>query len=582
MVGKSFADVTALIAPTAEHVLEALDRGVDLMHFVGHSVADHTGEHLILGEGSTLSAIELAGARGAPAPVCVFSSCLIGLHRQTRTGQARGIAAALLDAGSPAVIASTVRLPDTVGHDFALAFHFAARSQSVAEAVRAARRNLAQRGFHPVTWACFVVFGRHDASLLATDEPLARRWPALLIRYAATRDSSIRAQLESALPVGPARSWITQHADALLDRARPPKGKASGATVDSVEGGLALEAIRDLSEAIYAGGNAAADLLRRALLICKVLQDSYLLVAIVETGIRCGVLQSEDRERRALVELAASRLGWLTRSVAALDSARRAIAETLHGWGRTITSHVQELAGVDDAVLLAADSGDRNAQKEMLWNLMNRAASYDAITSELPWRSWLYRALGADGHQAWADFCGAVQAAERRGTVSADEARVLGLLYQRFAGPGEIEPEHAESGRQIFADPDDRVAVEMLLLYDRITSQERPVEDDELGRGVATARAASADGLVAFLLLQQGNRAMEQGDLHTAFTVAQDVVALLSRAVAGDPVYDDRFNVAAAFLYSVAARSGDRRLVAQVRAAYGPQIDAYFAQAAGD
>jgi hypothetical protein len=218
----------------------------------------------------------------------------------------------------------------------------------------------------------------------------------------------------------------------------------------------------------------------------------------------------------------------------------------------------------------------------MLWNLWSRGASPEATTSARPWRDWLYRALGTDEEQAASDFCGVVDAAARNGRLPAEQADALRLLYKRFMGPGEIEQEHADAARRAFTDRVDRTALDLLLLYDRITSQERPVGDHEIARGLELAEHAGARGLVAFLLLQLGARALAAEDINGALEKAEHALHVLSPLVREDPAFQARFDLAAAFLYSVVARTGDRTLILQVRSEYGENIDAYLARQAED
>ena len=193
-----FAEVQRLDQPTPQEFAELLRQGPDVLHFTGHSHADDAGEHLVLQAEAGVGVPELSAPCPHPAPLGIFCSCLVGLHRPTRRGLARGIASALLDAGAPAVVAAMVPLPDQVGHDFALALHFHAASKPIGAAVLAARVTLARR-FHPATWGCFALFGRADAPLLAPAEAPAPGWPALLMRCLATRGASGLAALHSAL-----------------------------------------------------------------------------------------------------------------------------------------------------------------------------------------------------------------------------------------------------------------------------------------------------------------------------------------------------------------------------------------------
>ena len=260
--------------------------------------------------------------------MCIFCSCLVGLHRRTRAGLARGIATALLDTGAPAVVAAMVPLPDQVGHDFALALHFHAKSRPLGEAVPAARLTLSRR-FHPATWGCFALFGCHDARLaVLADAPLLA-WPALLVRCLATRSALWRQELEAALK---------QDADLA-----PPLAAQGLALVACYAEGKRGSKVPQLDDAavkkLPADGRVAllaASALARA--VCtkdedrargkyphhapdaEITDDTYLLVAVVDAGIRSGVLLAQDESSTRLVNRAHILHGWLSRS--ATDSSR--------------------------------------------------------------------------------------------------------------------------------------------------------------------------------------------------------------------------------------------------------------------
>jgi hypothetical protein len=582
-----FADVQLLVEPTAEAFSQLLANGLDVLHFTGHSHADDAGEYIVLRGDAMVGVPELAAWRPQPAPVSIFCSCLVGLHRPTRTGLARGIAGALLDAGAPAAVAAMVPLPDQVGHDFALALHFHARARPLGEAVQAARVTLARR-FHPATWGCFALFGRHDARLAVPADAPPPRWPALLMRCLATRGTAWRRELEAALAqdaelppqlAAQALALVACHAAGKRGAALPPQDDARVSALPA-DARLALLAASALAQAVCTKDEARArSELSSALLMQEITDDNYLLVAVVDTGIRRGVLLVQDETSTRLVERAHNLLGWLSRSGTGLVAARKALDKVRSEWGKTLTLQVGELAGVSPEVFAAADAGDRNAMKDMVWNLKTREASPEALASALPWTHWLYRLMGADGDVPMADFCGVVDAAARSGGLKAAQAEALRTLFKRFIGPGEIEPEHVKAALKQFAGQTDEVAaIRHFQLYDRITSQQHEVPAAEIEHARAEAEAAGADGLAAFLALQLGGRELAAGKPAAARKHAEAALRAYLALSANDAAYTPRTNMCAAFLYNVAQASGNEAFQARVLRDHRARIEAYIAE----
>jgi hypothetical protein len=580
---KTFTKIDVLREPSSAELLSLLEEGVDVLHFTGHSFADQAGEHLILATGTGIGVPEFDSPRSTPAPISIFCSCLVGLHRKTLRGRARGIAASLLAGGSPAVVAAMVPVPDQVGHDFAVAVHFHAQTRPIGEAVRAARVTLARR-LHPATWGCFALFGRHSPSFLARASAPPLTWPVLLVRCMATRGAAWRQEFESAVAMDTALDpSLRKRLLALLNTfagkrkaTRLPRVNDEITRNLGAEARLALEAAEALAEATASRSeDAARDLISRALLIHQITEDNYLLVSVVETAIRTGVLLVQDESGEALLNQAIIRAGWLSHSAAALQEPLNALHKVRERWNTQITMQAHENAGVSGELFQRADQGDRDAQKEMVWNLMAQSASLEARTSDRPWTEWLYREMGAGSREADADLCGAIDAAARSGRLPADSAEALRTLFKRYVGPGEIEPEHVEAALALFADQrEERRAVQLFQLYDRITSQETPVSSDEFAWGVAEAAAAGASGLVAFIELQQASRALEAGNIESSRELALDAVARFA-SLTEDPVFQERMNLAAALLYSVAERSGDPTFRNFVLMAYQKNIEAY-------
>src|SRR5262249_25165967 len=73
-------------APEPSTLVRDLGAGIDLLHYVGHGLANKIGEELPLGPGKRLTARGFEAIRPAPAPFTVLSACLAGRSRQLRTG----------------------------------------------------------------------------------------------------------------------------------------------------------------------------------------------------------------------------------------------------------------------------------------------------------------------------------------------------------------------------------------------------------------------------------------------------------------------------------------------------------------
>ena len=236
------------------------------------------------------------------------------------------------------------------------------------------------------------------------------------------------------------------------------------------------------------------------------------------------------------------------------------------------------MAGVSPEQFAAADAGDRNALKEMVWNLKAREASTEALASTLPWTHWLYRLMAADRPEAMADFCGVVDAADRAGRLQPQQADALRTLFKRHIGPGEIEPEHVQAAlRQFEGQAEETAAIQLFQLYDRITSQEHEVPTAQLDAAIAEARAQGATGLAAFLQLQLGGRALGAGQPARARPLAEAALEAFIALEREDPAYTTRANLCAAFLYNVAGASGDEHFVARVLQQHRARIEAYIA-----
>jgi len=98
---------------------------------------------------------------------------------------------------------------------------------------------------------------------------------------------------------------------------------------------------------------------------------------------------------------------------------------------------VGELAGVDADTYAAADSGDRQAQKLMLRNLLTSEASAAALTTG-HWTAWMLRMIATGDRQAIADMLGAIAEAARAHWISTAQKAALDELVEQYFGPGAV------------------------------------------------------------------------------------------------------------------------------------------------
>ena len=115
---------------------------------------------LELSGGELLCAAELAMANGA-APLVVLAACESAEGRSLDARGLQGLARALLDGGTRNLVVTLWPIRDDVARDFSPHFHAALlRGERPSEAVRSARRALADAGLPAADWAAFRALGR--------------------------------------------------------------------------------------------------------------------------------------------------------------------------------------------------------------------------------------------------------------------------------------------------------------------------------------------------------------------------------------------------------------------------------------
>lgn len=587
-------------APMRSAFLRALSSDVDLFHFVGHGFADEAGEALFLADRERVSAVDLASCGPAPAPICVLSSCLLGRTRDLTGGEQRGVAAALLRQGAPAVIAATYSLPDHVGGQFASAFYFHAQKASIGEAMRRARKSLASKDIHPAAWASFVLLGEPEAALSpnGSNGPPKPGWPALLVRYLATGSKEYLANVREGVESDGALSTeqhdlIIQALDAMANDDRTffdderleqsvdfPMTLAEQELVYNLT--LLIGALRR-DDASTAFQQQKMSFLNNCLAIERILKDSYLAALVTEQYTKVVLSPTTSDEGRHLLTWGISALEWLSADAQNLTPLR----EHLAVWGRHLKSSIglsiQEIAGVDAATFDKADAGDRQAQKQMLRNLWLRSASASIWTSDLPWTHYLQRVIGTGGsEQTMCDFFGTIERDRKRGTLSDKRAAVLDNLLQQFVGPDEIGQTMENAVLAEFPENDpDRPFIDLFLLHDKIASGEREVTLDELKAAIDVSNQLNAAGAESYFASVWVERAASSQALIEILERTKENLRILEELEKTDPEYSRRLVMNAVQTLQIAQYARDVETVTQIANQYGEQIRIMLAEQEG-
>jgi tetratricopeptide (TPR) repeat protein len=531
-------------SPAPAALLNELGEGVDLMHYVGHGLADKIGEELPLGPSKRLLARDIQSLGDAPAPVTVVSACLAGRGRHLRSGEQQGFVTALLRRGSPAVFAAQFPVPDFIGALYwGLFYHFAAGA-SLGDAMLATRKLLAAQGYHPAVWSSFALFGRPAVRLEVPHRSEATAWPSRVLRLVTTAAAEDRTAATVLLAADARLSEATRVAvrddiEAFFEAPAAPLDESNGrsAVNDELhrygETSIAVSVLRCFVRLRHSSarpdGWSLHDDLSLVDLGRRMLADSYLLVAVaIEI---CRDLSQFFSGRRQFL-LGAARRHWLNGDPN-LAGQRAELAEAAELLKKNISVDLAEIAGVDPATFRAADEGNRDALKRVLSSMWTREARPEAVLSD-DWRPWLLNAIGDSSTSGLPDALGAIDKACRDGRLSEAQAAALVTLIERFVGPGEIEPEYAEAARRLFERQQTELTVlDLFLLHDRIASH-LPCDDSEIETAAERATALSSPSAAAYFLGVLAERAFRDDRVQAAYEAATRARALHAEAAAAD------------------------------------------------
>jgi hypothetical protein len=589
----SLSELKLYEEPTAEELVNALTSEVGFMHFIGHGVADDGGEALIFGSDQYLPVFQLVGDGSQRAPISVFSSCEVGRGRHVPGGAQRGLAARLLDAGSPAIVASTYRIPTRLLGQVAGQLYIYCRDSALGEAMRKTRQRLAARGLHPGAWATTVLFGDPMVWVGGTGEIdvatrragvgelLTRCWATGHeddVETAVTTFGDIEQLSETDLAW--IRSLVTQKSPANQDGyAGSERVRTIVAEVDAVAGLVLtmLELVGRYEDADKANwSNILASTLVNALHIADALDDEYARLCVIVR--LASVLPVENKDDVTyLLDRAESALKRLADSGKDLNSIRIRLGDIRAQWEKIHVVNMGDRFGYDSETFAAADEGDLQATKQILSRMMEAASSPEALTGLLPWFFWTLRWIAANTYQAAADALVAVQADQRVGRLDSTKAEAITACLEGFRGPGTIPESVLDRATSLFDDADvNRIALEVFSVWDLIASGET-IAVETLRKAVENALIVEGEcgptGASGYFRLLYAQRATELGALETARAEAIAALGDLSSVAAGDNEMITRLSQTAMIASQIMGYAGDENAASEVLSAYAKVID---------
>jgi hypothetical protein len=135
------------------------------LHVAAHGVAGGGQEAVLLPKGGRLTSEDVLNRSFGCTPTVWLNTCELGQTRYAGGGAVRGIAQAFLEAGSPAVIASLLRVEDRTSALLASRFYSECARYPFGEALRRSREETQQSGVSPVLWGTTVLMGDPRISL---------------------------------------------------------------------------------------------------------------------------------------------------------------------------------------------------------------------------------------------------------------------------------------------------------------------------------------------------------------------------------------------------------------------------------
>ena len=142
---------------SASSMLRGL-RAAALVHVAAHADVEDGLHSIWLSPSERLSTADVLSAASECAAITYLNVCSVGASDYLGGGASRGLAAALMQRGAPAVVASQLPVYDTVAAEMTEAFYRHALTDTVGSAMRHARA-AASSAHAPDAWGALLLFG---------------------------------------------------------------------------------------------------------------------------------------------------------------------------------------------------------------------------------------------------------------------------------------------------------------------------------------------------------------------------------------------------------------------------------------
>jgi hypothetical protein len=232
------------------------------------------------------------------------------------------------------------------------------------------------------------------------------------------------------------------------------------------------------------------------------------------------------------------------------------------------------LSGVDSDTFRAADSGDRQAQKLMLRNLLTREASAEALTTG-HWTDWVLRMIATGANQATSDALGSIAEAGRTGKITQAQDVALNELFEQYFGPGTVRSTTQKRVLEAFRGKHREMQVlELFLLADQLASGDSTVDPAAVLDAARRADALCAPGAASFFRAVWAQLTCADNAL-TAFEVALDAIKMLEPLAEGDSAYAVKLGQLALMASQIAEVAGEPQAGQLLRAVHAERIAQY-------
>lgn len=543
-IGDLDVQLEPLVEPSAEAFGRALDAPGKLLHFIGHGFADQGGEALVLSDTEVVPISQVASPSGTRAPFTYFSACEVGRGRHMSSGAQRGLAATFLDAGAPAILAPTYRIPSHFLGEIAAHFYLQCDSLPAGRALQQTRKLLHAQHYHPACWGTLALFGDPLACLTTRAASACRvrptPWCSLVFQHLATQDPDRQQACLRGLATDPrldddSKSAISQWLRTGEVDPQQVAGLLDRLQAQDMEVATTLDILRTLQEVKDINTNSPQDAqeearsrLRRCLQASHALADSYAAICVIEAFGKVGVRMDELASYRQLLDYEQILLDRLSDDAAALERIAQPLAKLRQKMGTMTFTNIGSRYGYANEDIEKADEGDAGAMRRVALAMLEGEAHPEALMGVVPWAVWLLRWGGTGTTMACRNVLAAITADANGGRLARPAAHAIRSLVGELMFSSSLDPTIVRNAlgavkRHGLEDQ----ALQLMLLKDRIeTGGQASLADVEaaLARADTLSSKLGPTGISAWFRTVLAEHSLVQGPPQLAAELARQAV----------------------------------------------------------